>query len=137
MTNIAYAELCELRPFFSTAFAHLRAMRPPSQLQESTSAAPLGLEASLLASYNDESLGAGMGSWDRSQSQEMDSFSNNAYSSGRSPTRNRRGNRTGAIDSSLDQDSMQSNHRGVSVDMQDSQDDDDNDDGMAVAEWGT
>lgn len=29
MTNIAYAELCELRPFFSTAFQHLKAMRPP------------------------------------------------------------------------------------------------------------
>ncbi|CAO1628762.1 unnamed protein product [Sympodiomycopsis kandeliae] len=27
MSNISYSELCELRPFFGTAFSHLRAMR--------------------------------------------------------------------------------------------------------------
>lgn len=36
MTNIAYAELCELRPFFSTTFNHLRFMNPR--------AAPSGIE---------------------------------------------------------------------------------------------
>lgn len=30
MTNISYSELCELRPFFSTAFSNLRSMRVPS-----------------------------------------------------------------------------------------------------------
>lgn len=52
MTNIAYAELCELRPFFSTAFHHLRAMRPPPAL--STSAGGAGPSDRISSGYEDQ-----------------------------------------------------------------------------------
>lgn len=50
MTNIAYAELCELRAFFSTSFNHLRAMQNAPALPEGD-----------LSSLSQQDLGASMG----------------------------------------------------------------------------
>jgi hypothetical protein len=118
MTNISYSELCELRPFFSTAFTHLRGMRivaPP--------AADTG---------GDDFLG---------------DFSASSYPTG-TPRRTRGGGggapRGGY---GLEEDSLPSNFSYNSVSGQGRRgedrsslpggaNDDDDDDGMGVAQWG-
>lgn len=64
MTNIAYAELCELRPFFGTAFQHLRAMRPPSAIAAAAGNQSGAADISSSPSFATPSfsgLGAGLG----------------------------------------------------------------------------
>ncbi|PWZ03154.1 Psf2-domain-containing protein [Testicularia cyperi] len=39
MTNISAHEIAELRPFFSTAFSHLKSLRPPSDVEKETKVA--------------------------------------------------------------------------------------------------
>ncbi|PWN20727.1 Psf2-domain-containing protein [Microstroma glucosiphilum] len=113
MTNISYSELCELRPFFSTAFTHLRGMRI---------VAPPPADAA-----GDDFLG---------------DFSASSYPTG-TPRRTRAGGggapRGGY---GLEEDSLPSDFSYNSMagqgrtSMPGRGEDDDDDDGMGVAQWG-
>lgn len=121
MTNISYSELCELRPFFSTAFTHLRGMRI---------VAPSSANAA-----GDEFLG---------------DFSATSYPTG-TPRRTRAGGAGGGGPPrggyGLEEDSLPSDFSYNSMAGQGRRgedrsslpggpNDDDDDDGMGVAQWG-
>ncbi|CAO1631654.1 unnamed protein product [Parajaminaea phylloscopi] len=109
MTNIAYAELCELRPFFSTTFNHLRIMDPSGEPTSSTSFP--------------QQLGVSQGdpSWanDRSQDDRMRARSGSAR------------NAPFTLDESMPSAYGSSQGQGLAA-MQD----DDDDGELGVASWG-